>query len=75
MAAAVRRAWYIGFACKSCGAHFAIMNALTEPGSLEIGGPATFTVACSNCGAESAYSGGELTQFQAAQGGAGLGPP
>ncbi|MGD9540029.1 hypothetical protein [Methylocystis sp.] len=61
--------WYIGFACKQCRQHFAILNEPTDTGALEISGPASFTVTCPNCDASGDYSASELVQFQAAQGG------
>jgi hypothetical protein len=67
--ALVPGSWYIGFACKQCRQHFAILNEPTGTGTLEISGPASFTATCPNCGACGDYSATELVQFQAAQGG------
>jgi hypothetical protein len=61
--------WYIGFACKQCRQHFAILGEPTATGALELSGPATFSVTCPNCNASGEYSASELVQFQAAQGG------
>jgi hypothetical protein len=61
--------WYIGFACKRCGQHFAILNEPTDTGTLDMSGSASFKAACPNCGDEGVYSAADLVQFQAAQGG------
>ncbi len=61
--------WYIGFACKQCRQHFAILNEPTGTGALEISGTASFSATCPNCDARGDYSTTELVQFQAAQGG------
>ncbi len=61
--------WYIGFACKECRQHFAMLNEPTDTGTLEISGSALFKVTCPNCSAGREYSAAELVQFQAAQGG------
>lgn len=67
--ALVPGSWYIGFACKRCRQHFAILSDPTGTGALEISGSATFSVTCPNCDTGSEYSANELVQFQAAQGG------
>ncbi|MGD9657114.1 MAG: hypothetical protein AB7U61_05655 [Methylocystis sp.] len=61
--------WYIGFACKKCRQHFAILNDPTGAGALDISGTALFSATCPNCNASGDYSATELVQFQAAQGG------
>lgn len=61
--------WYIGFACKKCRQHFAILNEPTDTGALEISGSAIFGATCPNCEASGDYPAAELVQFQAAQGG------
>ncbi|MBM3562260.1 MAG: hypothetical protein FJX16_01125 [Alphaproteobacteria bacterium] len=61
--------WYIGFACKQCRQHFAILNEPTGAGGLKLSGRATFRATCPNCEASGDYSASELKQFQAAQGG------
>lgn len=61
--------WYIGFACKHCRQHFAILSEPTGTGALEISGAATFSVTCPNCDTRDEYSATDLRQFQAAQGG------
>ncbi len=61
--------WYIGFACKKCRQHFAILNEPTGTDALEITGPATFNVTCPNCDTPGEYSATDIKQFQAAQGG------
>ncbi|WP_363345749.1 hypothetical protein [Methylocystis echinoides] len=61
--------WYIGFACKRCRQHFAILNALTAAGTLDLTGPASFTATCPACNHSSDYQASDLVQFQAAQGG------
>ncbi|MBM3551784.1 MAG: hypothetical protein FJX45_08460 [Alphaproteobacteria bacterium] len=61
--------WYIGFGCKQCRQHFAILNEPTDTGALEISGTASFSATCPNCDARGDCSATELVQFQAAQGG------
>ncbi|MGD9545125.1 MAG: hypothetical protein AB7F41_11380 [Methylocystis sp.] len=61
--------WYIGFACKNCRQHFAILCEPTDTGALKLSGSATFAVTCPNCDARGEYSASDLVQFQAAQGG------
>ena len=61
--------WYIGFACKTCRQHFAILNEPTGTGALELSGRATFRATCPNCETSGEYSASELVQFEAAQGG------
>lgn len=62
--------WYIGFACRRCHEHFAILNEPTNTGELQISGNALFHAACPGCGASEEYSASDLVLFQAAQGGA-----
>lgn len=61
--------WYIGFACKQCRQHSAILNEPTGTGALVLSGWATFNATCPNCETSGDYSASELVQFQAAQGG------
>lgn len=61
--------WYLGFACKRCRQHFAILNDPSDGAPLELSGSASFTTACPNCDVQSEYSTDDLVQFQAAQGG------
>lgn len=61
--------WYIGFACKACGQHFAILNEPTDSGALAISGSGRFRADCPNCGAANDYAAADVVQFQAAQGG------
>ncbi len=61
--------WYIGFACKQCRQHFAILSEPTGTGTLETSGPASFSATCPSCDASGEFSATELVQFQAAQGG------
>jgi hypothetical protein len=69
LATLVPGAWYIGFACKRCREHFGILNEPTNTGRLQLSGDAVISVSCPNCGVPEQYPAGELTQFQAAQGG------
>jgi hypothetical protein len=69
LTALIPGSWYIGFACKQCRQHFAILSEPTGTGALELSGTATFRVTCPNCNASGEYSATELKQFQAAQGG------
>lgn len=61
---------YIGFRCRSCGQHFALMDDIPGPGDLKLGGSAQFDMQCPMCGARAAYGVGDLATFIAAQGGA-----
>lgn len=61
--------WYIGFACKQCRQHFAILNEPTGTGALDISGTASFRATCPNCDTRGDYAASELVEFQAAQGG------
>jgi hypothetical protein len=69
LSALVPGAWYIGFACKRCREHFAILNEPTNTGRLQLSGDAVISASCPSCGVSEDYPAGELTQFQAAQGG------
>lgn len=61
--------WYIGFVCKRCGQHFAILNEPTNTGTIQISGTALFRANCPNCGNMDEYRTDDLVQFRAAQGG------
>jgi len=61
--------WYIGYACRNCGRHFAMMDDPTNGGHVRFAGDAIFRAACPNCGAENDYSVEDIILFEAAQGG------
>lgn len=61
--------WYIGFACRRCRQHFAIMDDPTDTGELSLSGQAAFKAVCPNCGESNDYVVADLVVFEAAQGG------
>jgi len=61
--------WYIGFPCRGCGRHFAIMDDPTDSGEIALSGDARFHAVCPNCGVGADYAASDLEPFQAAQGG------
>ncbi|ARN83603.1 hypothetical protein [Methylocystis bryophila] len=61
--------WYIGFACRNCRRHFAIMDDPTGSGQIRFAGDAAFRAACPNCEASHDFRVAELVLFEAAQGG------
>lgn len=61
--------WYVGFACRGCGKHFANMDDPTDSGEIALSGDARFHAVCPNCGIDADYAPSDLESFQAAQGG------
>lgn len=61
--------WYIGFRCRQCRQHFAIMDEPTNSGELSLSGDAAFLATCPNCGQATHYAAAELVSFESAQGG------
>lgn len=61
--------WYIGFLCRHCRKHFAIMEDPTDTGEVELSGDAAFKVVCPGCAKSNEYSAADLILFEAAQGG------
>ncbi len=61
--------WYIGFLCRQCRQHFAIMDDPTNSGALDFAGEATFHAVCPNCGQANDYAAADLVSFESAQGG------
>jgi len=61
--------WYVGFSCRACGQHFAILDEPTNTGELGLSGDATFHVECPNCGGAHDYAVPDLVIFESAQGG------
>lgn len=61
--------WYIGFRCRRCRQHFAIMDEPTNSGELGLSGDAVFHASCPSCGQSSDYTAADLVLFESAQGG------
>ncbi len=61
--------FYIGFQCRRCRQHFAIMDDPTNSGDLGFFGDAVFHAVCPNCDQAGDYKAVELVAFESAQGG------
>ena len=59
--------WYLGFACRSCGRPFAVLNdgGRASGGSTLVARAPAINVGCPHCGTITGYPPRDMTRFQA----------